>query len=333
MPALDTHKPFVPRATFRYPLTVQPVERPRSPQPVKHSRYHVSPMTVCMAGICMDERLPRFILCSDQRIETEQAGGDVCLKLDHAGDGWFALIAGNTARARDLVAVCRRSVMDRTHLMDSAEFVSEISECAHKQKRVLANDYVQSQLAMSYEYFLEHGRSRLPDRHFDEITAGVRSIDLGCDVILAGFIDRNPFLFTIDRTGSVYREESFACIGSGAAVAQASLFRRRYRGYMPIEEAAYYIYEAKKFSEVAPGVGQSTDMAVMASSPKPGFSRWQMVSPFYMARLESEYKQFGPQAYVGEAFPALLPGLSFKEAQSTPEVPMDDSQSQPASQE
>lgn len=211
-------------------------------------------MTVCIAGICLDRDFPRFLFCSDQRIETEEAGGDVCLKMDHAGDGWFAMIAGITAKGRDLVAVCRRALMDRTHLMDSADIVSKVLECAHVQKRILAENYIRSQLGESYDWLLEQGHLKLPENHFSELLTGVRSITLGCQILLAGFVSENhPLLLTIDSDGTVYREESFAVIGTGGATAQASLFRRKYRGFMPIDEAAYYIYEAKKFSEVAPG--------------------------------------------------------------------------------
>lgn len=326
-----------PSAVMHAPLARPPVVRLTwRPRPLKHQPKQVQSvaMTVCIAGICMDKGRPRFVLCSDQRIETEQSGGDVCLKMDHAGDGWAALIAGSPARARDLVAVCRNALGSRTHLMGSAEYVSEISACASKQKRTLVEAYVQSQLGVSYEYFLEYGQVRLPERHFDEIMTGVRSIDLGCDVILAGFIGDDPFLLSIDRYGMVYREESFAAIGSGASNAQASLFRRAYRGYMPLDEAAYYIYEAKKFSEVSPGVGPSTTMAVIGKSPQSsGFSRWKHADPFCMARLENEYKQFGPQPYIASGWPEGFGSLAITEGQSTPELTIHDPLSLPPSQE
>jgi 20S proteasome alpha/beta subunit len=276
-------------------------------------------MTVCIAGICLDGNSPRFVICSDQRIETEEAGGEVCLKLDHAGDGWIATFSGSPARARDLVAVFRKAIMDRTDTMDSADLVREFSECAHRQKRTLVENYVQSQVAISYDYLLEKGRSRFPERHFDELMSGVRAIDLGCEVILSGFVGKDPRLFTITREGSVYREESFAATGSGGTVAGASLYRRRYRGHLPIAEAAYYIYEAKKLSEVASGVGQNTDMLVLKKSEKPGFTKWNTVSGFYIAHLESEYKEFGPRDYKAAAWDDILPGLSFREDQSNPQ--------------
>lgn len=291
-------------------------------------------MTVCIAGICMDRKRPRFVLCSDGRIQTDEAGGDVCLKWDHAGGGWWALLAGDTAKARDLAAVCRRSIASRTEeITDSADFVKQITECAQAQKRTLVENFVQSQLAVNYDYLLKHGASQLPERQFDDLVSGVRSIDLGCQLILVGFLSGNPFMFTIDRNATVYREESFAVIGAGGPVAQSSLFRRAYRGYMPINEAAYYIYEAKRLSEVAPGVGSRTDMAVIGDVDRPGFSKWMTVDPFYMARLDSEYKRFGPQEYKSEPWQWPTVGLWFKEDQPSPELTTDDQSPPPPSLE
>lgn len=230
--------------------------------------------------------------------------------------------------------MCRRSIAGGVDAVkDSAEFVQQITECAHTQKRTLANNFIQSQLAVSYEYLLEHGISQLPERQFDDLVSGVRSIDLGCQVILVGFISGNPFIFTIEANGTVCREESFAVIGSGGAVAQSSLFRRGYRGYMPIGEAAYYIYEAKKFSEVAPGVGPRTDMAVVGRSDRPGYSKWMMVDPFYMERLDSEYKRFGPQEYRPEPWRWPMAALWFKEDQPNPQPTTDDQSPSPPLQE
>jgi hypothetical protein len=215
--------------------------------------------------------------------------------------------------------------------MDSAEFEQEITRCAHTQKRTLVENYVQSQLAIDYDYFLRHGREQFPEHDFEEVTAAIRAIDLGCQVILAGFLSKKPFLFTIEANGTVFREESFAVIGSGAPGAQASLFRRGYRGYMGPLEAAYYIYEAKKFSEIAPGVGPNTDMAMAAPSLRQGFARWKHVSALYLQRLEEDYKKFGPQRYQPSNWPELLPGLEFPEEQSDPESTTHDQTPQPPS--
>src|ERR1039458_8755460 len=106
-------RPFI-RPSFPHPPMRTPVARPRAPQPLKHTRYplgspkEIESMTVCIAGICLDEEFPRILFCADRRIGTEFAGGDVCLKWDHAGDGWMAMLAGTVSKARSLAGACRK---------------------------------------------------------------------------------------------------------------------------------------------------------------------------------------------------------------------------------
>ncbi|MGA7239823.1 MAG: hypothetical protein WBY44_29355 [Bryobacteraceae bacterium] len=239
--------------------------------------------------------------------------------MDHAGDGWLALLSGVTSKARAFVAVCRKSLMERTGPMDSADVAASIEECAKHQKRRLVDQFVQSQLAVNYEYLLKNGKAELPERHFDEVMTQVRSIDLGCDVILAGFVGHMPVLFTVWRDGSVNREETFAVVGTGWSVAQTALFRRNYRGSLPIGEAAYYIYEAKKLSEISSGVGPGTNMCIVKKGI-PGYARYKHVDVFAMADLDSQYKRFGIQEFDKRVSPTRIgSGLSFTEDRSDPQ--------------
>lgn len=287
-------------------------------------------MTVCIAGICWDRDLPRIILCSDQRIGTDESGGDVCLKMDHAGDGWIALISGSVPKARDFVAVCRKAMMERTDSMDSADIALVIRECASRQKLTLADQYVQSQLAFSYDYLLAHGKEQLPKRDFDEVIYNVRSINLGCDIVLAGFVGSMPVLFTVWNDGTVNKEEAFAVVGSGCLVAQAALFRRQYRLALQIEEAAYYLYEAKKMSEIGSGIGPGTSMSVLKKG-RPGYVRYKHVDGFTMAELEQQYKACGIQEYRPAVHGRIQgTGFSFTEDQSNPQSTTDGQQSPPA---
>jgi hypothetical protein len=284
-------------------------------RPLKHG-VECKAVTVCVAGICLDRGQQRLIFCSDRRIEDGQSGGDVCIKLDHAGDGWLAMIAGNVARARDLAGVCRKALMDKTDAMDSVDMVKLLTDCAHLQKRVLVDNYVRSQLAVGYDYFLEHGRNQFSQADFDQIITTIRSIDLGCEMILAGFIGKAGFLFTIMPDCSVHRQESFAVIGSGGSVAQAALFQRKYQRTLDIQEAIYYAYEAKRLSEVAPGVGPETTVAVAKKGTLPGYSKFEMVNVFYMSRLESQYRKLALQDYISCQMESIFPVLPFRESQS-----------------
>jgi len=290
-------------------------------------------MTVCIAAMCKDSGSSRFVLCSDRRIETVESGGDVCVKFDHAGDGWMALIAGDTARVRDLAGVFREAMAEKTEKMTAHQISNLLTACAHQQKKNLAEHFVQSQLAVSYDYLLKNGKVKLPPEEFSQLIASVRLIDLGCELILSGFVEENPVLFKVQRDGSVNRMDAFAVIGAGEAVAEASLFRRKCVGTMSVEEVAYYVYEAKRMSEVASSVGPATSLAVMRRSG-PGFSQFRMIDDFTMATLDAHYKQIGPQEYkpyatllvpFGFSLPEGRPDLRQTKADQLPQLPSPES--------
>ena len=122
-------------------------------------------MTVCIAGICYDGgcKSPAFVVCSDQRIGSDDSGGDVCRKIDHAGGGWLAMFAGTTARARDSIAVYRKRLGDDGKIITQFNIEPELKACARIQKRRLIEELVQTRFGFSYKYVLEHGKNLLPD--------------------------------------------------------------------------------------------------------------------------------------------------------------------------
>jgi hypothetical protein len=99
---------------------------------------------------------------------------------------------------------------------------------------------------------------------------------------------------------------------------------------MSIQEAVYYIYEAKKMSEVSPGVGPLTDMAVTWKSDRPGYGKIKMIGPFYMTRLENEYKRFGPQPYEPSGWPSIIEEFPTTDQLSPPSTTGDPSLPQPS---
>jgi hypothetical protein len=78
--------------------------------------------------------------------------------------------------------------------------------------------------------------------------------------------DGLPCILTAANPGIVtdHTKLGFWCIGSGSILAQASMFNRDYSWTFSVEKAAYMVYEAKRNSERANGVGdKETDITVI----------------------------------------------------------------------
>ena len=295
-------------------------------------------MTVCIAGACRDQKEPRIVFCSDKRIGTEVAGGDVCMKWDHVGDGWMALLAGTVSKARSLAGMCRKILSDHAGEADSNTVSNLLRKAAQLQRCKLVDDYVHSQLALSYQYFLKHGKEQLPDSVFSEVVFNVRTIQLDCSLIVAGFVRQPdqmiPTLFTIETTGEVRKNEAFSVIGCGQSVAESWLFRKLYKSDLDIAQAAYMLFEAKRLSEVSGDVGPSTDMGVLRPSPTVGYIGWKSISPVTKARFERRFKELHERDYEPLVLSSQeLAGLRFKEGQADPQSTITDQSPPPPSPE
>ena len=86
-------------------------------------------------------------------------------------------------------------------------------------------------------------------------------------LIVAGIDeDGTAHIFFIFPPGNSYGEfAQFQTAGAGFMYASNSLYSREYSSTMASAEAAYLVYEAKKVSEVAPGVGESTSMVIVTA--------------------------------------------------------------------
>ena len=264
-------------------------------------------MTICIAAVCQThDGNPTIILCSDHRIENEYYGGEVAWKIQLAGGGWCALIAGEMGKAKQLITACH-ACLDAPSFMDEPDTIfDELKKCAQQQRRVLVNDFVESKLSISYEEFLAIGSERLPEDVYRQLLWDIQTLTLGCEIILAGFVDQVPYLFLIDNSGIVTERAGFAAIGAGAVVAEGALFQRRYATWLLGGEAMYYVYEAKRLSEIAPGVGIKTAMAVV----QPGADGPTMlhIGDGGVRFLEKQYAKFGLKRY---EIPKRVPGRAF----------------------
>jgi Proteasome subunit len=299
-PSRSWHRPAV------HPVVPRPNRYKPVPQPLKHMRYAwESYMTVCIAGICHKGLEPRFVLCSDRRLENQESGGDVGFKFGHAGDGWQALIAGNFATAREFVNRFRYTLGGKTGKLTDGQVDSKIRACARVQKRKMVDAYIHSRLAVSYSYFLKNGPQAFPEDVFRQTVYEIQNPQtfehLACELILAGYVEGHPYLYKVHSDGTVTFAEPFACIGTGASIANAALFQRKYTAQLDFKEALYYVYEAKRLSEIAPAVGPETMIEVVKNWPNKDTgtgTRCLTLVPAQLSILDEHYKKIGLQPFV-----------------------------------
>lgn len=260
-------------------------------------------MTVCIAGICQPDN-PSIILCSDGRIENEYFGGEVCWKTHLLGANWLALVSGDVGKAAQLLDVLRARLDSPSLEVGRSTIHADLQECAFLQRKKLSDELVQTKLSVSFDHFIERGIRELPEDIHRQMLWDLQGVSLACELILVGFIPIStrkgtllslPRIFVVSRDGVVTQKESFAITGSGWAVAESALFQRGYKDSFSMFEALYSIYEAKRFSEIAPDVGYTTNIIIVQEGSAGSSIRIGRVDAVGVEYLEKHFQICGLQ--------------------------------------
>jgi hypothetical protein len=282
----------------------------RPPKPGQSKRLlQRKRMTICIAAVCQQDKMneeSRIVLCSDWKSETEFGGSETSDKMRTLPKGWVALMADILSRGEELVAQYETHLREMTGVMDDKQLFEEMKKPAHKQKEILANDYLRQTLGVSYADLVSPEK-RFPESIVEERLNEVAKIRLRSTLILAGFIstqqgdavENHPYLFVVDDQSDhedvVRNEQNFAAIGSGSYVAIPVMHQRIHDDQKSLMETIYSVYEAKRLSEVVPGVGEMTSLDVMY--PDGRLMRW---SDEGLDRCNWLFERLGPKFRVTE---------------------------------
>ena len=196
--------------------------------PVKQ-RVYPHCVTVCIAAICRRGTEPVIILCTDTRMSAGEYGStDSTNKMHVIVPGWGVMASNRADSANELIERLRE-------WFGTGEFPS-VHDMLSKVKGAV-------------DEFMEH--SPLFERNC-------------CELLITGFVKRNPIVVVISGGAkgrlAIRVADNYCAIGSGALISTVILNCRNYSNRDNIEVALYLVYEAKRLSEKADGVGPLTSM-------------------------------------------------------------------------
>ena len=260
-------------------------------------------LTVCIAAVCQQNDEKRIVLCSDWKGEIANlAGSETTDKLRFLPQGWTALMADTLSRAEELVAAYKTHIRGLGSVADEYALFTEMKKPAQKHKEAMIDDYVRQTLGMSYSQFLAHA-TNIPPESAAKLLDGIANIKLGASLILAGFAEtpdengdreRAPYLFVVQDNDAhedvVSVQDQYAVIGSGAYVAIPAINQRAQDDQKSLMETIYTLYEAKRLSQIVPGVGEDTSIDVM----EPNGKLWSLSDAGY-ERCEDLFREIGPK--------------------------------------
>ena len=229
-------------------------------------------MTLCIAAFATkifkeEKNQTDVVLCSDLRIETTTSSSEIGFKMKKLGKHWAAMVAGNVSKFEELITMyCAhlpREVIPETEILDILRIPPQ------KFKRRLAEEYVQTMLAIPYDEFIKDGSKNLPSSLFENIMSDIARIQLDCQLILIPINgQKSSTFYCVESNGSVFQQDHFCAIGSGANSANSWLHFREHSRFDNLDLTLCSVLEARRFSANAPGVGKKTHVSLITHDGK-----------------------------------------------------------------
>jgi hypothetical protein len=174
--------------------------------------------------------------------------------------------------------------------MDEGEITKIVRDSLTQRKNEKADELVRGRYGISYSDFLGMGKEKFPPDEFRRDFIEIGALELGAEFIIAGFANGFPFLLEADTFGKTKARDDFAVVGSGASLAQSVMMHRAHTDVHTYEETLYCVYEAKKYSEGQPNVGENTNIFTMRSD-----GSMSMLKPEGHNWLRERFAEFGPR--------------------------------------
>jgi 20S proteasome alpha/beta subunit len=214
-------------------------------------------MTLCIAAISMRPE-PCIILVADTQVETDISSAEIEVKVKAIkAPNWIGMFSGVVSNARELLARMQQAAAAVDLALSNTQDLFQKAIWSYKDH--LVESYLRSRFSLSFKDFQQN--EHMPENQANEAWIEIERINTECDLILAGFIDRQPYLFSMEQDQErLCPEHHFAAIGSGSTIGRSMLYFRRQNRTEGLDKTIYHLYEAKKMGENSPGVGSRTLM-------------------------------------------------------------------------
>lgn len=221
-------------------------------------------MTVCIAAISQGAIIgvsDRMLTSGD--IQFEPTATPKALSVSNS----IALMqAGDAAFNAEIIQVVSRIVVDRINKNPKKWIrVSEVSDlyikCRGEAKRNRAEASLLNPLGLTYDNYRDEVH-KFGEDNAQQLMRDLINFEVPHTAVIVTGIDEGGAHIYVITDGEVSCNDTvgFAAIGSGARHAESQFMLARHSASLPLVDTAVLAYIAKKRSEVAPGVGQATDM-------------------------------------------------------------------------
>ncbi len=225
-------------------------------------------MTVCIAASCDSGRA--LVVASDRMLSAPF----LTLEFDHAdakidpiGSHCVALTAGDALSVQEIIigGLGVTAQLQNPSVQLIAQNIRDRFAAVRKQR---INEIVLGPRGLDFDAFYTGGMIRaLPPELAMLIDQQVQQMALGSDIILAGLDGSGAHIFAIGDPGamSCFDRLGYHSVGSGHRHALLALVSRSQHMSNDLNTTVFNVFRAKRAAELAPGVGQATEMRVVTA--------------------------------------------------------------------
>ena len=225
-------------------------------------------MTVCIGAIC--EGGKSVVVAADRMMTfgapmNLQAEGAV-RKILPLSDNTVLLFSGSVPDGESLAHGTRGATKEGAI---GARQVADVAARVYQdlKRRRVEDSILRPLLGVEFPQFQQLVSQSASSQVLGQILGMISQHNLGLDAIIAGADDESGHLGIVTHPGTALMMDTvgFCSIGSGGMHASVRLSLGRQSKELSVPETIFNVYEAKRASEVAPGVGKVTDIAVLSS--------------------------------------------------------------------
>jgi len=253
-------------------------------------------MTVCIGAICRNGKA--IVVAADRmytsgpplNLEFETDEG----KIEKIGRSCVALTAGSAAYAKEVIS------LGLQHLGTPTPPVPEISKVVVALKEAYISvraskvneTIIMPTLGQDFHNFQAKGGTlpaylQVQPTIYQQVIVMSQQFNLGLDILLAGIDNLGAYIAQITHPGTSYVLDKlgYGAVGIGAIHAISKLNIGGQTIQKELIPTLYAVYAAKKAAEVAPGVGNITDIGIIEQTKE-----FKMCSKEVLGELDHIYQ-------------------------------------------
>lgn len=229
-------------------------------------------MTICIAALAEGKK--RIILVADQMITASipiayQFETSDVRKIYDLSSNVVLLTAGNALFASEIFEKSKKEIEADKSVSPENRTVEQLAEIVRRNFQILRRGIVERSvleprgLNLSSYYQMQQ---KLHQAVVQEVENQLINTNIGVDLIVAGHDPSGGcHIYSVTHPGIAvcHDELGYVAVGSGAPHAMYSIIGSSYKKSLPLEEVKKIASEAKKKSEVAPGVGVDTTIQTL----------------------------------------------------------------------